>query len=344
VISQQRPDLVITHSMANSVVAAGVIKGLPGCDLIGKNPNDIHWYGLQGPFKGTEGGSIVIEYCKNPDQDRFKSTPMLVSYYIKKSYCNGEVPYPAYISMRPDFVNTGTAGSVVPQYQCPAGSDSTTCKTLIDAADGKMKGNMCGLSQSPVHSSSPPLMETLAANVLSSLSALVGADYGDDQTTDIQNQKGNDGLVPSHSCKLPSSTYTGNPNDISYIGMINHKDGTSYFGDGDDDSQKPLTYVLGRVADSLAIKNPVPPTTLQSPPDSLFSSDDLTARAAQTADLEKIRSLLVTAQDNNKKIEEMTQNGYIPDLSTGVKLQSFRQIADRTLRGKIVQHTALQRM
>eukprot|EP00163_Fabomonas_tropica_P018822 TRINITY_DN33213_c0_g1_i1.p1 TRINITY_DN33213_c0_g1~~TRINITY_DN33213_c0_g1_i1.p1 ORF type:complete len:548 (+),score=104.78 TRINITY_DN33213_c0_g1_i1:58-1701(+) len=62
-IESKRPHVIVTHSMANNIVAYGIQKGISGCKLIGTGENDVKWLQSQGPLEGSSAGDFLAELC-----------------------------------------------------------------------------------------------------------------------------------------------------------------------------------------------------------------------------------------------------------------------------------------
>jgi hypothetical protein len=52
--------------MANLVLTGAIANNVPGCENIGTGQKQVHWYGLQGPMRGSHAAVLFHTLCANP--------------------------------------------------------------------------------------------------------------------------------------------------------------------------------------------------------------------------------------------------------------------------------------
>lgn len=134
-IEKIKPDMIVTHSMGNAVIAAGIARGLPGCTRIGTASYNVLWLSLEAPWLGSEMTPFMEGQCK-------KKTDIIPAIYVVlMNMCkDGHFKHLAYKSLYPNFPNTiEREGDLqMPQITCPPPAPPADEETGAGAGSGEV--------------------------------------------------------------------------------------------------------------------------------------------------------------------------------------------------------------
>jgi hypothetical protein len=290
-VKSTNADVVFTHSFGNMILGAGIHLGDAGCEKIGKGEADVHWYGSQGPLKGSPGADKLAAECA--------AGTLLAGFMSSGCDKATKTLRPSYDSLRTTFDTAATTPTVQSGVACSAAG----CKTLSEVAADKMSGEMCG--QTP-HG---PLSLEMVGLITASLT--VGHGWGVDKDLDYPNT-GNDGLVGLTSCRaLPPASYGVVPTAPFYVMEGNHKMGTCSYKDKKEASKQPCTWYTHMLAASATAKGvAVIVAENEIPDDDKRIEEDTRVAEAEAEEFRKGEAeTQVAALDPSIKTEEPVKEG-----------------------------------
>jgi len=228
-IQTKNPDIVVTHSMAGLIIAAGIKANLPGCNKIGTTKDKILWIASAAPFAGTIAADHAGTLCAKTG----RGTDGIVKL-IKMAFGN-----PCQVEGREVSDNMALDGSKLSTNALSLTTPVCTAAKLKETALQYVSASACGVSanlldwaMNTAQRTQPHIHAALA--VASVLPGWKGA--------------ANDGLVNYDSCALSGKSYTSDPTSKWYMCECDHAD-LSFRNDADGtkSASMPTAWIVNQV-------------------------------------------------------------------------------------------------
>ena len=221
------PHVVVTHSMGNLIIAAGVRNKVGACTRIGTEEGQIKWLSSQAPWMGSPMVTSTKAACA-PTTAKKGVLGKIVAAAEKAL----DVTRNIIRSVHPcgkEKASLSLDPALKPAAGCP------TFAQLRETAAAKLSGSICGLDADPLTPKQLLSFNGAGLWALQALGTQLGiVNWGKDSKTALPPSttlSGNDGLVPWSSCNIPGKAWTASPGSAFYTAAVSHQDGTCFTPD-----------------------------------------------------------------------------------------------------------------